>query len=611
MDKIRAAADASDWTRALSLAGKASPAAASYVAQRRWREEAAGWTADSVRSTLDLVTDTDWVVQAVLAKQLDRPDAFIAALDHVANRDTLGVDDELLRDVGTLRERVETYIALFGQAQATSAPVEEADAWGLDDEAAEAPTPSTPSIPLPDFLALSWLELAQLLASESALDQLRTLFDRHGAAFPPADRLAALDCVPLHTPPESYVPLVPPGSYDWLVGRVERVDAETGMLDIALSAVEHGAGAGVPGLETLAEDLSLLCTLVYDARAGGSWDLARWRAAVDTPAELVRAYLGRSTAQTIVEDVRSLVMPFLYVLEARAERAGQADPTLPTRLLYAHLLERAPLDQFVAVVEASKPNLPLARRLIRDNADLARIALARLYAERSTESDVLASLSSVFECMPAFDGVVASTGPISPLASLLPAGAIDSAPSAAALYAALRSVGPADLSLALDTLDVHLEAAETLKRWSVPASLAWFLRSCDDAAAQRLRATRLARRATMGLDDFESDDEWEALMEDMVRLSQPSLAGVRGAFGLLERGEVLRLFFGGLLSSGSACSVDPALADAVQSSLSPDRSSVRRPGRAHWTPPRSKRLSLPPRASSSRTPRRATTMPAR
>ena len=116
------------------------------------------------------------------------------------------------------------------------------------------------------------------------------------------------------------------------------------------------------------------------------------------------------------------------------------------------------------------------------------------------------------------------------------------------------------LSRALDALDVHLESAEILARWNAPQPLAWFIRSAKDASAQRAWCTRLARRAGGGVErggeDFESEDEWSALMDDMCRLAGNREVGsdLRGAFGMLRRDEVLSIFFGGLLSSGSACS---------------------------------------------------------
>jgi hypothetical protein len=55
--------------------------------------------------------------------------------------------------------------------------------------------------------------------------------------------------------------------------------------------------------------------------------LERWRA-LDAD-EVIRGYLARSTPQTVAGDVRRLVIPYLFVLEARAERAGLPDPKLP------------------------------------------------------------------------------------------------------------------------------------------------------------------------------------------------------------------------------------------------------------------------------------------
>ena len=115
----------------------------------------------------------------------------------------------------------------------------------------------------------------------------------------------------------------------------------------------------------------------------------------------------------------------------------------------------------------------------------------------------------------------------------------------------------ASLSRALDILDVHLECGEILSRWSVPTPLRWFLQSANDEAQQRAWATRMARRAGGSEDELDTQGDWEWLLEDMIKLSGTNDAGLRNAFGLLSKTEVLRLFFSGLLSTGSES--DPSI----------------------------------------------------
>ena len=107
------------------------------------------------------------------------------------------------------------------------------------------------------------------------------------------------------------------------------------------------------------------------------------------------------------------------------------------------------------------------------------------------------------------------------------------------------------LSHALDILDVHLESGEILSRWGVPAPLTWFLQSNDDIQEQRAWANRLARRADAAEDRLETQEDWEWLLEDMIKLAGSGDSNARGAFCLLSRDDVVRIFFGGLLSTGS------------------------------------------------------------
>ena len=257
---------------------------------------------------------------------------------------------------------------------------------------------------------------------------------------------------------------------------------------------------------------------------------------------------------TLPSDIRALVLPYLSVLESRLERAGTPDPELSNRHLYEYVLELASanaLDFLVPIFDASKPTLFEGQRLIKSDEDLARLALACLYGSTDATSEGQASMGRIFECLPAFDE------------SLLPPSHnlfhLSSPITPTTLFAALHSFPPASLSRALDALDLHLATAETFLRYSVPGPLSWFLTSHDDAKAQRSWATRMARTSASGgggrtgdEGEFESEDEWEGLMEEMEGLVEGAEEQeMRKAFWLLEKEEVLRIFFGGLLASGS------------------------------------------------------------
>ena len=81
------------------------------------------------------------------------------------------------------------------------------------------------------------------------------------------------------------------------------------MVDAALALVQHAAPQGIPGLDEIGEELSLISRLVYDAQGEESvaedWSLERWR--FMEPADIVRAYFAHSTEETVASDIRRLV----------------------------------------------------------------------------------------------------------------------------------------------------------------------------------------------------------------------------------------------------------------------------------------------------------------
>jgi neuroblastoma-amplified sequence len=342
----------------------------------------------------------------------------------------------------------------------------------------------------------------------------------------------------------------------WYTRRIDEIIASTSLIDVALATIQHGASQGIPGLEELGEELSLLSRLVYDAPQGANvsndWTLDRWRSM--NMSDIVYAYLAHSTPASLPKDITRLVMPYLYVLESRAERAGSPDPHLPTRMLFDYILS-APLEMTAAIFEASKPTLTVAQRLIQDDQDMTRLALACLYG--SDDLDQWGVMSRIFECLPAWDISadedndvdVADTTVLSLGAFVTPSVSRPTCrPSDLLVF--FRPLPLASLSRALDILDVHLESGEILSRWNVPAPLRWFLQSNADANEQRAWANKMARRAGGSEDKLNTQDDWEWLLEDMIRLSGESNNGRKSAFGLLSRTEVVHIFFSGLLSTG-------------------------------------------------------------
>ncbi|KAG8687229.1 hypothetical protein FRC08_012097, partial [Ceratobasidium sp. 394] len=193
----------------------------------------------------------------------------------------------------------------------------------------------------------------------------------------------------------------------WFKRRVRAID-ELGLVDVALEFVQHAAALAVTGLDAEGEELSLLARLVYDVpvpedKSGDEdWTLDKWRDM--DPTAVVRAYLKYSTPATIVADIKRLVTPYLFVLDARQQRKQIIPSELAQNpsdeLLYGWLLG-APLDIAAAVFVGSKADLPAAQRIIQKDEDLARLALACLYG--SDALDAWPTMSSIFECLPAWE----------------------------------------------------------------------------------------------------------------------------------------------------------------------------------------------------------------
>ena len=344
----------------------------------------------------------------------------------------------------------------------------------------------------------------------------------------------------------------------WYKTRVEGIVASTGMVDLALSLVQHGVSQGVIGLDELGEDLTLLARLTYDALgedvgASEPLSLSEWTAL--EPREVIRRYLSHSTPQTVVTDIRRLVMPYLFVLESRCERAGKPDPGLVQRLLYDHILS-ARLKMLVPIFEVSKPTQLASQRVISNDEDLARLALACLYG--SARTDEWTNMSRIFECLPAWNFQLDSedeedetTTTVSSLKEFLEPTTAGPQTSPADLFLFFKPLPKESLSRSLDILDVHLESGEILARWGVAVPLRWFLQSAHDGKQQRAWATKMARQADAPIGDLDSEDIWLSLLEDMLKLVRPGETNTYSAFGALTGNTIRQIFFRGLLSTGS------------------------------------------------------------
>ena len=474
---------------------------------------------------------------------------------------------------------------------------------------------------LPQFLDRSHLVVASHEAAEGRFENLETLFLRHAEVLS-CHRMTILSQVPILAPVADYVHMLPqvdvalheerfqpgkswggmldwsehpnitlmlneekrinpPSAYEvaaWYRKRVNQFD-DSGQLDSALILVQYGASQGVPDLDALGEELSLLSKLVYGSpnrhedtaadeiskvEGTNDWSLTRWRLSSET--EIVRAYLDKSTTASIPDDLRRLVLPYLYVQESRLEREGHPDPSLHDRLLFDWILDTAcsRLDLICAVFQSSKPTLDYGQRLIKSDKQLATLAIACVYGYIGVSSwDIM---SSIFDCLPAFNEEDVTVHAQETLSAILYATHSSSLPMPRQIYAALSSFSTTALSQALDGFDLHLEAAEIFSRWSSPMPLRFFVTLADDVKLQRAWAERLAKTSAAAVQkspvaggnklgqDFEYEDEWISLLDDLSTLAGKDDYEEREpkpAFARLTKVELIKIFFGGLLSSGS------------------------------------------------------------
>ncbi|KAG8816400.1 hypothetical protein FRC19_000392 [Serendipita sp. 401] len=341
----------------------------------------------------------------------------------------------------------------------------------------------------------------------------------------------------------------------WYVTRVESIDSQSGLMDVALALLQHGASHGVPKLDEIGEDLLLLDRLIYEAPQPENpslqidWTLRRWRS-LDPP-EVIRAYLRHSDFESVASDIRRLVLPYLSVLESQAERNKRPDLELSNCLLYQYILS-APLELVVAIFESSKADIQRSYRIIRSDEDVARIALAYLYG-LPTISD-WPMMSRIFECQPDWgddrDDDEKAYATLSSLAAVVAPSASRPRASAEELFIFFKPLPASALSRLLDVLDTHLEGGEILAKWSVSTSLQWFILSREDAGQQRAKAVRMSRLLDHRGKELESEEEWRSLLEDMLKLVTHA-GGSKSTFGHLSQEEVSKIFFTGLLSSGN------------------------------------------------------------
>lgn len=468
------------------------------------------------------------------------------------------------------------------------------------------PTPSTSAIPaitLGTFLGLNIEKAAKELARCAEMDAIRILRKRRGgelfrsrldliAAFPlwvgPVE-LGQADLLPKCSAggdEEMWVSEVSAGAHgvdqqdkgqvgpmkadevrEWYEAHIFALD-ELGTVDQQVLWVRQATTRGITGLDAIGEDLSLLSRLVYDAslplEEQITWTLSHWQEAESKA--IVQAYLRGATSSDIVRRMQTMVLPYLHVLVSRAERAGRPDKDIVERHLVDALLT-LPLDLCLPVFEQSKATLPKTERIIQDDMAVARLALALLYgtdASAKSSTGDWATRSAIFECLPVWDisgrdpkddAELTSTTLDSIAAFVRPSPAQPRPPKPTDLMMFFAPLPFASLSRALDILDVHLESGEMLARWNTPVEMRFLLQSARDAAEQIELLKRMVKRASEQRYDVkrrrEEEERWDRLWSDLLRLNGSGDQLLRGAFGMIDGADIMRIYLGGILRSGS------------------------------------------------------------
>ncbi|KAG0051008.1 hypothetical protein BGZ83_004225 [Gryganskiella cystojenkinii] len=385
------------------------------------------------------------------------------------------------------------------------------------------------------------------------------------------DEAASLDMVAITKEAEQILPS--PTAFpapnevlsDWFIHRALEIDRTAGQMIEARRLVQCGTDNHIQNLEGISEDLGILCKLLYEIKpqnrspqARELWtntilDLSLERFSLMDPMQVVQLCLSMSDDTTVVSDIRHLVLPYLTVIIPRRwqrhdpnHAPGQGlspglDARNPMSYLYAYLLSQSPehLAWVGAVVEASKPVYEPEERIISNDMDLSWLTLSCMYGCRTVHEWKV--MSNMIVCLPMFD----QTEPVDETVDRL---------DPLNMYPAFVKYAPTPglMQHALDTLERHLTAAETLARYDLPVRLSWFLENSDSGASQQQMITRMARLASGGPEKmgerFESDDEWMLLLEDLLRLREDEQGG--GVMSLVSEQDIYREYLAGVLSCG-------------------------------------------------------------
>ncbi|ORX60536.1 hypothetical protein DM01DRAFT_1380844 [Hesseltinella vesiculosa] len=347
---------------------------------------------------------------------------------------------------------------------------------------------------------------------------------------------------------------------NWYLDRARTID-RIGLPSHALALLRFAAAMGVPSLDQLIEKYDWLCKYVYTAARPEDALMQLDSFGHLSTFDVLDGFLTRTSATTIVQDMKRLVLPWLEYrsrCDTTQSQKPQEDDTdiennnddddmeRPQFLLYRWLLDSATshLDWICAVLEASKPTLPQEDRVIKNDEDLSRVVLATVYA--SGDGASLTDLVRLFECLPIFSDAEAND---EEEASVPDVGDLLSVGTPLGLFIALQRLDKAALTTLMDMLQVHLTSAEVLARYRVSVPLQWYLVDQPEPV-QRQLCVRMASQAAGGVESggehFDQDDDWRELLDDMLRLHDDG----RGIFGNVPALDIVEIFYTSLLRCG-------------------------------------------------------------
>lgn len=345
--------------------------------------------------------------------------------------------------------------------------------------------------------------------------------------------------------PGVLLPLTTSDLTAWYRRRARDIEISTGQLEQAHELLDEGIKHGAFGLEAMAEQTSLFSTLVYNVHTEtvdglDVMDLQAFEQLDD--AQVVASILNGCTADTIVHEIRSHVLPYLADMPKRNAAAARSIQD-PLSILYDYILTIPDLPTLLNIFLASRPDRNGTDRIVASDHDLARMILAVLYADKS--SDSWSIYNDIFDCLPSLEGTNANTDNEIDLTR--------SVMSAADLYKEFgRLDGPA-LVHAMDILEAHLQAGEIFDKWESPTTLLSLASSEHTREAQERLCLRAIRQASGGVETGGSkmtrEREWFSLLQDLQKLRE-SINSAPGVLNLVSSEEISKWIVEALLSCG-------------------------------------------------------------